>query len=133
MSMYGTTLSRKYWYLELQEYLLEIGFKASENMQCLFIQTNDDDSRIYLLNYVDDMLYYGTNNAGTKCFEELLSKRFNVEFMGQAHWYLATHINQLSNYDIELDQSRYCKSIVKNTWRPLEPKRSYIPMQRPSR
>jgi hypothetical protein len=37
MSMYGTILSGKYWYLELQDYLLEIGFKASENMQCLFI------------------------------------------------------------------------------------------------
>lgn len=55
MSMYGTTLSRKYWYLELQEYLLEIGFKASENMQCKFIQNNDDGSKIYLLNYVDDI------------------------------------------------------------------------------
>jgi hypothetical protein len=33
--------------------------------------------------------------------------------MGQAHWYLSTRINQLSNYDIELDQSRYCKAVVK--------------------
>jgi hypothetical protein len=33
--------------------------------------------------------------------------------MGQAHWYLSMRINQLSNYDIKLDQSRYCKAIVK--------------------
>ncbi len=33
--------------------------------------------------------------------------------MGQAHWYLATRINQLGNFDIELDQSCYCKSIIK--------------------
>jgi len=31
----------------------------------------------------------------------------------QAHWYLGTHINQLVNYDIELDQSRYCAAIIK--------------------
>ncbi len=72
MSMYGTTLSGKYCYLELQEYLLEIGFKASESMQCLFIQTNDVGSKIYLLNYVDDMLYYGTSDPVVKRFEELL-------------------------------------------------------------
>jgi transposase InsO family protein len=113
MSMYGTTLSGKYWYLELQEYLLEIGFKASENMQCLFIQHNNDGSKIYLLYYMDNMLYYGTDCAGIKQFEELLKQRFSVELMGQAHWYLATRINQLSNFDIELDQSRYCRSIVK--------------------
>jgi hypothetical protein len=58
------------------------------------------------------MLYYGTDDNDVKRFEELLKQRFNVEFMGQAHWYLATRINQLNNFDIELDQSRYCKSIV---------------------
>jgi hypothetical protein len=82
-------------------------------MQCLFIQNNEDGSKIYLLNYVDDMLYYWTHSSGIKRFEELLKQRFNVELMGQAHWYLATRINQLNNYDVEFDQSRYCKSIMK--------------------
>jgi hypothetical protein len=36
-----------------------------------------------------------------------------VELMGQAHWCHVTPINLLNNYDIELDQSRYCRSIVK--------------------
>jgi hypothetical protein len=39
--------------------------------------------------------------------------RFNLELLGQAHWYLGTRIRQLSNFDIELDQHRYCRSIVK--------------------
>jgi hypothetical protein len=43
----------------------------------------------------------------------MIKQRFSVELMGQAHWYLATRINQLANFDIELDQSRYCKSIIK--------------------
>ncbi len=29
------------------------------------------------------------------------------------HWYLGTHINQLANFNIELDQSQYCLSIIK--------------------
>jgi hypothetical protein len=74
----------------LQEYLLEIALKVTENIQCLFIQQNEDGSKIYLLK-----------------------QRFNVELMGQAHWYLVTWINQLNNYDIELDQSQYCRLIVK--------------------
>jgi len=37
MSMYGTTLCGKYWYLDLTEYLIELGFKPSECMRCLFI------------------------------------------------------------------------------------------------
>jgi hypothetical protein len=36
-----------------------------------------------------------------------------MELIGQARWYLGSRIRQLTNFDIELDQSRYCKSIVK--------------------
>ena len=46
-------------------------------------------------------------------FEKNLQARFNLELMGQAHWYLATRIAQKSNFDIELDQSRYCLSILR--------------------
>jgi hypothetical protein len=68
MSMYETTLIGKYWYLELQEYLLEPVLKASESMMCLFIKTNDDGSTLYLLNYVNGMFHYGTNTPSVKHF-----------------------------------------------------------------
>jgi hypothetical protein len=42
---------------------------------------------------------------------------FNLELLGQAHWYLATWINQLSNFKIELDQSRYCQALL---WKYLD-------------
>jgi hypothetical protein len=60
--------------------------------------------KIFLLNYVDNMLYFGTDSGEVLWFEQALKGRFNLELMGQAHWYLATRINQLSNFDIELDQ-----------------------------
>jgi hypothetical protein len=66
-----------------------------------------------VLNNVDDMLYFGVSDVEVKLFLECLQQRFNLELLGQAHWCLATRINQLSNYDIELDQSRYSQSIVK--------------------
>jgi hypothetical protein len=103
MSMYGTPLCGKYWYLDLTDYLLEIGFKPSKCMRYLFIYTGLDGVRIYVLNYVDDMLYYCKVAAKLKDFEEKLRARFNLELIGQAHWYLGTRINQLANYDIELD------------------------------
>jgi hypothetical protein len=72
MSTYGTMLCGKYWYLDLMEYLLELGFKASESMRCLFICINADGDRTSILNYVDDMLYYGTNVANLAEIEERL-------------------------------------------------------------
>ncbi len=113
-SMYGTTLSGKYWYMDLLEHLLEMKFKPSLNVPCLFISCDEDGNKIFLLNYVDNMLYFGMLEAKVKKFEELLKSRFDLKFMGQAHWYLSTRISQLQNFDIELDQSRYCNSIVKH-------------------
>ncbi len=113
MSMYGTTLCGKYWYLDLMDFLKEIEFKEGDSVKSFFIKEFQDKSKIYIMNYVDDMLYYGTEDTKVKEFEEQLGKRFNLELLGQAHWYLGTRINQLSNFDIELDQSRYCLSVVK--------------------
>ncbi len=110
--MYGMTLSGKYWWLDLLEFLLSIGFKPSKSVPCLFIFISKE-GKIYVLNYVDDMLYFETNEETTKWFKQQLNNHFNLEFLDQAHWYLATRINQLANFDIELDQSHYCLAIVK--------------------
>jgi hypothetical protein len=110
-SMYGMILSGKYWWLDLREFLLSLGFKPSKSVPCLFIFISKK-GRIFVLNYVDHMLYFGTIDAEVNWFEERLKQRFNLELLGQAHGYLATRINQLSSYDIELDQSRYCQSII---------------------
>jgi hypothetical protein len=68
---------------------------------------------IYVLNYVDDMLYYGTSDEKLANFEAQLSSSFDLELKGQAHWYLATRITQLANHNIIIDQTRYCNSIIR--------------------
>ncbi len=42
------------------------------------------------IKYANDMLYYGNDSIKVKEFEEQLGKRFNLELLGQAHWYLGT-------------------------------------------
>jgi hypothetical protein len=82
-------------------------------MRCLFIYVYPDGIKLYVLNYVDDMLYYSTDTERLREFEEKLKSQFNLELVGQVHWYLGTRINQLANFDIALDQSRYCMALVK--------------------
>jgi hypothetical protein len=86
-SMYGMMLSGKYWYQELMDWLLAEGFNQSTVMKCLFWKVYSDGSIVFVLDYVDDMLYYGTSEITLKDFETNLSNRFALEFMGQAHWF----------------------------------------------
>jgi hypothetical protein len=46
-------------------------------------------------------------------FKERLKSQFNLELMGKAHWYMATRINQLASFGIELVQSRYFLAVIK--------------------
>ena len=112
-SMYGMTQSGKNWYLELHEYLISAGFQQSQVIKCYYWKKFPDGSVVKLLDYVDDMLYFGTSTDTLKQFEAELKARFDLDIMGQAQWYLATRITQHANFDITVDQSRYCVSLVK--------------------
>ncbi len=54
---------------------------------------------------MDDKLLFANNEATVKEFKGKLSKRFDVEFLGQAHWYLSARIHQDADFNITLDQS----------------------------
>ena len=50
MSMYGTTLCRKYWYLDLLDFLKEIGFKEGDCVKYLFTKESKmDQNYLYLI------------------------------------------------------------------------------------
>ena len=53
------------------------------------------------------------NDVMVKQFEEKISQRFDLKHLGQDHWYLSMHIMQTANFDITIDQSRYCLSYLR--------------------
>jgi hypothetical protein len=44
-----------------------------------------DESYVNLIVHVDDKLFFGDKEATLQEFKDELSKRFDVEFLGQAH------------------------------------------------
>ena len=112
-SMYGQNVSGKNWYDELHQYLVSVGFQPSTSCLSMYVRRNTDGSVIKLLNYVDDLLYFGTNEEETKSFEIELAQRFRLELKGQASWYLSMRIKQDKNFNITIDQGRYVQSILR--------------------
>ena len=43
---------------------------------------------------------------------DTLGKRFHVNFLGYAHWFMSILISQLKDHSISVDQDRYATSIV---------------------
>ena len=71
-----------------------------------------DGSKIIVLSYVDDFVYWYTNEDLGKCFVHTLGKIFHVNFLGFAHWFMSIRISQLKDNFISVDQARYATSIV---------------------
>ena len=111
-SMYGMTNSGKLFADELTEWLIEEGFMQSQCYMSIYYKYAPDGSKIVVFFYVDDCVYWYTNEDLGKWFVDTLGKIFHVNFLGCAHWFISIRISQLKDHSISVDQARYATSIV---------------------
>ena len=110
--LYGTTHSAKWWWEELNDWLESDNYECSLSEKCLYVKRWPNNRWLKIINYIDDMLYFGDSEETEKEFEKAIGTRFRVEFKGAAHWYLAARITR-DKSDLIMDQSRYVKNIIK--------------------
>ena len=104
-SVYGMTNSGKLFADELIEWLIEEGFVQSQCQMSIYYKYAPDGSKIVVLSYVDDCVYWYTNENIGKWFVDTLGKRFHVNFLGFAHWFMSIRISQLKDHSISVDQA----------------------------
>ena len=78
----------------------------------IYYKYEPDGSKIVVLSYVDDCVYWYTNEDIGKWFVDTLEKRFHVNFLGFSHWFMSIRISQLKDNSISVDQARYATSIL---------------------
>ena len=110
------TNSAKLFADELKEWLIKEGFILSQCQMSIYYKYATDGSKIVVLSYVDDCVYWYTNEYLGKWSIDTLGKRFHVNFLGFAHWFMSIRISQLKDHSISVDQARYATSIVAKTW-----------------
>ena len=72
------TISCKLFSDELTEWLIEEGFMRSQCQMSIYYKYAPDGSKIVVLSYVDDCVYWYTNEDPGKWFVDTLGKRFHV-------------------------------------------------------
>ena len=65
-----------------------------------------------VLSYVDDCVYWYTNEDIVKWFVDTLGNRFHMNFLGYAHWFMSIRISQLKDHSISVNQERYATYFV---------------------
>jgi hypothetical protein len=86
-SLYGLKQAPRAWYIRLSDFLLSIGFWALKVDIFLFILNVNHDI-CYLLVYMDDILLISNNSDLIQRLITLLSSKFKLHDLGDAHYFL---------------------------------------------
>ncbi|CAM8901950.1 unnamed protein product [Rhodiola kirilowii] len=107
-SLYGLKQSHRQWYRRFDEFMLSCGFKRSEFDWCIYFKKLTDDSMIYLLLYVDDMLIVCKDLGAINDLKFHLSTNFEMKDLGSAKRILGMQIKRRrKNNQLFLSQSDY--------------------------
>ena len=85
--MYGMNNSRKVFADELTQWLLEGGFIQHQYQMSIYYKYEPYGTKIVVLSYVDDCVYWYNYEALVIFFVDTLGNRFHVKFLGYAHWF----------------------------------------------
>ena len=87
--MYGITNSGKLFADELTEWLLEAGFIQSQCHMSIYYKYAPDGTKMFVLSYDDNCVYWYNSEALGKWFVDTLGKRFHMNFLGYSHWFMS--------------------------------------------
>ena len=73
-----------------------------------------DETKIIVLSYVDNCVYWYTFEALGKWFLDTLIKRFHVKFLGFSHRFMLITISLIKDRSISVNKDRYTTSILTN-------------------
>ena len=74
--------------------MLQIGYRQYEYDCCVYVRSLDDESFIFLLLYVDDMLIASNHLRDVNELKSLLSKEFEMKDLGPAKKILRMEIHK---------------------------------------
>ncbi|RVW84630.1 Retrovirus-related Pol polyprotein from transposon TNT 1-94 [Vitis vinifera] len=90
-----------------------IGYKKCEYDCCVYVKSLDDDSFIFLLLYVDDMLIAAKSMIEVNKLKSLLSKEFDMKDLGAAKKILGMEIHRDRTLGrLWLSQHSYVKRVL---------------------
>jgi hypothetical protein len=94
-----------------------MGLRCSDTSPCLFIgQLIEGAPPIYVGIYVDDIIYFSTDDAVERQFESMLATIGDVDFMGQVTHFLGIEFTWKHHSDghlsVSLTQQSFAETLI---------------------
>jgi hypothetical protein len=110
-AFYGLKQAPRAWYECLRNFLTQNSFKIGKADSTLFTRKIDKDLLICQI-YVDDIIFYSTNQSFCDDFSKIMTDRFEMSMMGELKFFLRFQIKQLKDGTF-ISQIKYTYDIFK--------------------
>ena len=111
-AIYGLPHAGRKWADELQNTLIQIGFKQNTTEPCLYLFEKQQIICMILV-YVDDVLIASNNSNFTDKIQQHLNEKYGIKDIGGLKQYLGINISQdYNNNEITLNQENYIKNVI---------------------
>ncbi|PKU68788.1 putative mitochondrial protein [Dendrobium catenatum] len=111
-SIYGLMQSPRQWFQKLTSFLLNLGFTFSKADPSL-LHLKQDDTSIFILIYVDDILVTSNNQVKIQQILQSLNSAFSLKQLGDISLYLGIQVIKTTSCYF-LTQSHYAHDLLHN-------------------
>lgn len=112
-ALYGIKQAPRVFNQTLIDHLLSLGFSQSIKDPCILFKEKDDDRRIIISIYVDDMLLFGSNDQLLNELKRLIEEKFELDDRGEVDFILGIKVTRdRSCRTIKLDQARFTSELI---------------------
>ena len=127
-SLYGLKQSGRNWNETLNLHLSKLEFKQSTNDPCIYSKRSViDDSFVYLLTNVDDLLIFAKSESELNQIKSKLNEWFKMKDLGEVKYYLGIEFNVFHD-TITMSQSKYIDQLLQ-TFGMKDCKARYTPCE----
>lgn len=124
-SLYGLKQSARCWNIRINKVLIDAGFRRGKTEPCLYVR-GSEDSIVYVLIYVDDVVIASKNNEEVEDIIQILKSQFEITDLGDLRLYLGIEVTFESGI-YYLSQEEYIDKILE-IYNLQDAKISSIPM-----
>ncbi|GAU33542.1 hypothetical protein TSUD_143350 [Trifolium subterraneum] len=111
-ALYGLKQAPRAWYSRIDGYLLQNGFKRSENEATLYVKWSRNEVKLIVSLYVDDLLVIGNESNSLSQFKQAMENEFEMTDLGEMKYFLGMEIFQ-SSAGIFISQKKYALEVLK--------------------
>ena len=111
-AMNGLKQAARAWYKKLDECLTELGFKQSEADPSLYT-SHERNSMMFVLVYVDDILFVGSDDNRISQTVQQLSESFEIRVEDRVEKFLGILVDCRDNGDVHLHSSPAVQRILR--------------------